>query len=368
MKGRCPGCGAPFQSDRPGEAGYLPEGMNPEGKTCQRCFRLVHYRDYKKEQLDESALQEKLQNLARRCRAVFLLSELWNADEPLGTLEWLADCDVPVFLIATKSDLLSSFMNEKKLKDWVCQVTGLPRRQVWVTSVHRGDSVLELRHFLQDRFDTEDRVLFLGRPNAGKSTLLNALRRDSRATASPLPGTTIDVTEYQLEGGPRLLDAPGIAGDAPLAQVLCKDCLTALTPSKKMNTLEVRLKEGQTLMLGGLATLEIEAIETTALHIGVFAASGVTLHLTNRDKSRELIQTHRDDVITPPCKTCFEQLSGQEWVEEEIALHPALDIVYREVGWVSIYGGHGKARIYRHPLVEVHTREQMVPSPRTRRR
>jgi tRNA modification GTPase len=44
-------------------------------------------------------------------------------------------------------------------------------------------------------------VALVGAPNAGKSTLLNALAGEARAIVSPEPGTTRDVVEARLEVG-----------------------------------------------------------------------------------------------------------------------------------------------------------------------
>ena len=56
-------------------------------------------------------------------------------------------------------------------------------------------------------------VLLLGRPNAGKSSLLNALSGSDRAIVSALPGTTRDLIEetVSLQGLPvKIIDAAGI--------------------------------------------------------------------------------------------------------------------------------------------------------------
>ena len=43
-----------------------------------------------------------------------------------------------------------------------------------------------------------DRLAIMGRPNVGKSSLLNALLGDERALVSPIPGTTRDPIDTEL--------------------------------------------------------------------------------------------------------------------------------------------------------------------------
>jgi GTP-binding protein len=61
--------------------------------------------------------------------------------------------------------------------------------------------------------DGADRIAIMGRPNVGKSSLLNALLGDERALVSSTPGTTRDPvdTELQFDGVPVVLvDTAGI--------------------------------------------------------------------------------------------------------------------------------------------------------------
>lgn len=74
------------------------------------------------------------------------------------------------------------------------------------TLIHRGT-------LLRDAI----RVVLVGPPNAGKSSLLNALCRDDRAIVSDIPGTTRDTLEHaiQINGYPVLLtDTAGLREDA----------------------------------------------------------------------------------------------------------------------------------------------------------
>ena len=60
-------------------------------------------------------------------------------------------------------------------------------------------------------------VVIIGRPNAGKSSLLNALAQSERAIVTAIPGTTRDVLResVNLDGiALMLVDTAGVSGDA----------------------------------------------------------------------------------------------------------------------------------------------------------
>jgi tRNA modification GTPase len=64
----------------------------------------------------------------------------------------------------------------------------------------------------------EPQIVLVGRPNAGKSTLLNALAGEERAVVSPIAGTTRDAISAHValpHGVVRIIDVAGLEGEAP---------------------------------------------------------------------------------------------------------------------------------------------------------
>ena len=83
-----------------------------------------------------------------------------------------------------------------------------------LASLEPGDELLRPLHRTHGEFEQhETSVAIIGRPNVGKSTLLNALTGTSRAIVSPIAGTTRDAVDevVEFEGNQlRFVDTAGI--------------------------------------------------------------------------------------------------------------------------------------------------------------
>lgn len=115
-----------------------------------------------------------------------------------------------------KKDLLEMAAHLETAVDFSDEdVETLPRRQLMVKTKHSLKMVKELLETSASGkiFREGIRTAIIGKPNVGKSSLLNALLREQRAIVTAVPGTTRDVIEetIDVEGiSLRLQDTAGI--------------------------------------------------------------------------------------------------------------------------------------------------------------
>ncbi|HET9202585.1 MAG TPA: ribosome biogenesis GTPase Der [Acidimicrobiia bacterium] len=136
-------------------------------------------------------------------------------DDDTGVISVLRAADIPVILTANKID-------NPNLEGNIDRLWGLGLGEPLPISAYHGRGVGELLDVVVASFPEEivvahdgeiPRVAIIGRPNVGKSTLLNKLLGEHRVIVSETPGTTrdpIDV-DVELDGARyRLIDTAGI--------------------------------------------------------------------------------------------------------------------------------------------------------------
>jgi len=144
---------------------------------------------------------------------VDVLSGLLPGDEEIAHL--LRQTAKPVFLVVNKAD------NEERRQDAV-EFYRLGLGDPWPLSALHGSGVADLLDALVEVLPPAEaepaeeeavRIAIVGRPNVGKSQLLNTLLGRERAIVSDIPGTTRDALDTPLTWGDRrlvLIDTAGI--------------------------------------------------------------------------------------------------------------------------------------------------------------
>ena len=90
-----------------------------------------------------------------------------------------------------------------------------------------------------------------------------------------MPGTTLGLLNVPgLPLGPkhRAFDTPGVPHDFQLTSWLALDEVKALLPSKQLKPRTFRIGPGHTLLLGGLARLDVVAAPSSTIYLTVFVS------------------------------------------------------------------------------------------------
>jgi GTP-binding protein len=187
---------------------YQPKGARDTSPLAEGSIDFV-------EQIKSQAMQA----VAEADAIIFVVDGqqgITAADETIA--EELRATNKPIFIAANKID------DERKLQD-AFEFYGLGLGEVTAVSAIHGlgvgdllDQVVEaVRHIATNNPEDEDeehlKVAIVGRPNAGKSTLLNRLTGEERTIVSPIAGTTRDAIDTDIVWhGERitLIDTAGI--------------------------------------------------------------------------------------------------------------------------------------------------------------
>ena len=174
--------------------------------------------------------------------------------------QWLRRQGRPVLLVANKAEGRSS-------QSSVLDAFELGLGEPLAVSAEHGEGISELMAEIADRLPAETqlaepivrplKLAIVGRPNAGKSTLLNRLIGEERMLTGPEPGLTRDAVSVVLEdpGGPvELVDTAGLRRRARIEAPLEKMAVGAAIGALKLAEVVVLVVDA----VGGLHDQDLQ--------------------------------------------------------------------------------------------------------------
>jgi GTP-binding protein len=264
-------------------------------------------------------------------------SELAAPDMDLARL--LLRTGKPLFLAVNKVETPAQ---EANLEDF----RRLGIREMFPVSSEHGIGVSELLDAILEKINAEvaeetteqvqetqvqeTKVAIIGRPNVGKSTLLNRLTGTARAIVSPVPGTTRDAVDEVIERNGhvyRFIDTAGIRRKGKTK--LMAEKLSVVMARKHLEAADVAL-------------LMIDAAE------GVTALDANIAGYAHESGRSILILVNKWDLVGPGRPEGKKPIDRNEFEQE---LRYALKfLAYAPVLFVSATSGKGMEKIF--PLLE----------------
>lgn len=208
---KCKGCGIELQTTYKDKIGYV---VDTEQDYCQRCFRLTHYGDVTNLNTSHVNNENIYKIYEKYSKGLFvviidILDSLILKDDDLLDIFKVYN----VLLVVNKTDLLPSNINDEKIdRIFAKQLFSLNKKYPNIKSAiltNKFENEFN-NNFFETLNDLKTKtIIFAGRANAGKSTLINKILGNNNLTTSIYPGTTLDEVEIDYKDY-ILIDTPGL--------------------------------------------------------------------------------------------------------------------------------------------------------------
>lgn len=289
---KCKGCGAILQDKRNEEMGYV---LNLEQDYCQRCFRLIHYGDAKKLKTENITNKDVLKLYEEYKEDVFvLIVEVFDA--LILDLDNLLDFykDKKIILVVNKIDLLPFNIKDDKIDTLLSKVLSRINNKNIINCLltyNKDPYFNKLFYSILDEFNFK-RVVFAGRVNAGKSSIINKLCEDVSLTTSTFPGTTISSNIIE-NGKYTFIDTPGLNDSESYVDHIDKDLIKKLIPLKTIKSRVFQCYDDQTYSVEGLISIDVEPRKNVSLIF--YINNDLEVHRTKLENGDLFIEKHTKD-------------------------------------------------------------------------
>ena len=293
---KCKGCGIELQSKDKNLPGYV---VDMEQDYCQRCFRLSHYgdiTDFKNNHLSN----EKITDIYSRYRESLFVVIIDVLDALVLKDDDLLDLfkDYNTVLIINKTDLLPENVNDSKINNIFSKMLfdlnkKYPNiKAAMLTNRYENKFNEQFIELLEDL--KCHNVVFAGRANAGKSSLINKLLNNKSLTTSMYPGTTLDEVIINYKDYV-FIDTPGLVDVNSYSTYLSLEKYKLSKIDKTIKPQVFQLNEPQSYFYDGL--LRVDIIPKDKASISFYINNNNKIHRTRYENGDDYYQKHYCEFI-----------------------------------------------------------------------
>jgi ribosome biogenesis GTPase YqeH len=340
---KCSGCGANLQYENPNEIGYVPEKVAIEQSQplCQRCFKIKNYGSYIPVDLDKEFYKNEVRNVIKDMDAILLILDIIEFESSFDK-EILSLLKNKKFIIAVnKIDLIPGNKHASEISEWIKMrlfKEGLEALDIAILSTHKNYGVNGIFRKFKHFYPNGAKIAIIGATNVGKSSLINKLFGDDRATISKYPGTTLKTVKHTKDKFV-FFDTPGIIPKGRLSDLVCEKCNLDIVPSSEISRKTFKLGKDRVLFLGGLAYIKILKEFDVKPIFSVYLSKNVVFHETNKSKIEEIIKKHSGNMLTPPCNKCKTDYYNNKFKTQIIEIEDREELVIKGLGWLTVKRG-----------------------------
>ena len=230
-------------------------GIISEKELCDRCFRIRHYNDYKRVNLDFKEVNKLLDEIKEEDLKILVI-DLLNIRQDLSKIETKLKSNT--ILVLAKFDLMPT-NNEARYLEYFNKYS-INFIDKFCISSKNNYNIDELYESIKNNC-LNKKVYFIGFTNAGKSSLINKIiynysNIDTIITTSSLPNTTLDIISIKIDSM-NLIDTPGIVLEN-WENSIEDYILKKLHKSKRIKPITYQIKEKQYIVIENIIKLEVE--------------------------------------------------------------------------------------------------------------
>ncbi len=292
---KCKGCGIVLQNEDEKKPGYVKK-IGQE--YCQRCFRLSHYGDLHnlhRRYVGNEEIRKIYEEYSSEviCLVIDILDVLFSDLKDLLSLF----ADKKLILVFSKTDVLPYDTDEEAMQKQLEKTVKSLRKtapgilDVLLTSMRDQN----FRSFFLECLDAHElkRVVFAGRANAGKSSIINRLIGEDSLSVSRYPGTTLGSVELHYEDY-TFIDTPGLLDPDSVLSYLPVEKMEEVSLAKTLKPHNYQVYEPMSYFIEGLCRVDVEPEKDSTLVF--FVNPLLDIHRTKYENADTYFERNRKDI------------------------------------------------------------------------